>query len=198
MDSIKAPRWRGDPRVFVEDLFAWIEACGESPHGERISQLEHALQTAEQARRERAPETEVAAALLHDVGHMLVASRRPDEEPPDRDLHHEFVGARWLRNRFPAAVTEPIRLHVDAKRWLCSVDQDYWNGLSDASKHSLALQGGRFSAEELEAFQSEPHWRAAVALRRRDDAGKEVGRQTAPLESYRETLLACLTQDATA
>ena len=90
----------------------------------------------------------------------------------------------WLRGVFPDSVVEPIRMHVPAKRYLCSVDAEYWDSLSDSSKHSLELQGGRFTDTEAEAFISQPHAPEAVMVRRWDDRAKESGLQTETVEFY--------------
>ena len=130
--------------------------------GERVSMAEHGLQAAHFARIEGASETLVVAALLHDIGHLL-------EDVPDaiedwtRDAHHEEIGARWLAGRFDAAVWEPVRLHVPAKRYLCATDADYFARLSAASVHTLKLQGGPMSVREVAHFESQPFWRKPYA-----------------------------------
>jgi len=77
-----------------------------------------------------------------------------------------------LRGLFPDAVLEPIRLHVDAKRYLCRIDAGYWAELSPASQHSLELQGGIFDETQAEAFMQQPYAQEAVRLRRYDDLAK--------------------------
>lgn len=84
---------------------------------------------------------------------------------------------------------EPVRLHVLAKRWLCTVDGAYWQGLSEASKRSLLVQGGMMGPEEITAFQAHDSWQQAVALRKRDDLGKQPGRHVPGLESFRTVVL---------
>ena len=190
--TTKPPQWTGDAETFVDDLFTWYRIVGASKYDEQVSQLEHALQTAENARQDGAAEAEIVAALLHDVGHFLVNEHQDREDFLAQDLRHEEVGAQWLSNFFPAEVTEPVRLHVPAKRWLCTMDANYWHGLSKASKHSLEVQGGKMSPAEVAAFEANERWRAAVALRKRDDLGKEVGREVPPLENLRELVLRCL------
>jgi len=101
-----------------------------------------------------------------------------------RDARHEELGARWLAQHFGPEVSEPVRLHVPAKRYLCAVDPDYTRALSSASVHTLALQGGPMQGEELARFEAEPHHQAAVWVRRCDDLGKIAGMVTEPLEAY--------------
>jgi len=151
--------------------------------GERVSMTEHGLQAAHFAQAEGAPDALVVAALLHDIGHLL-------EDVPEAiedwrsDAHHEETGARWLAQRFPAAVSEPVRLHVAAKRYLCATDAHYFARLSPASVHTLRLQGGPMSAQEVTRFEAERYWQDAVRVRRWDDQGKIAGLKTAPLEAY--------------
>ena len=155
--------------------------------GERVSITEHGLQAAWFARLESAPEPLVIAALLHDIGHLLEAV--PDDLAEwTSDARHEEVGARWLAERFRPEVSEPVRLHVPAKRYLCATDADYLRQLSSASVHTLKLQGGPMSTEEARAFEREPYYREAVRVRRWDDQGKVAGLRTAPLEAYLELL----------
>jgi gamma-butyrobetaine dioxygenase len=108
------------------------------------------------------------------------------------DAVHETVGAHYLRGLFPPEVSEPVALHVPAKRFLCAVEADYYSGLSPASQHSLRLQGGIFTPDEVAAFRANPHAEAAVALRRWDDAAKTPGLALTPLAHYRPIIQAAL------
>lgn len=149
-------------------------------HAERVTALEHALQCAQLAEWANAEESLVAAAFLHDVGHLL----RDDPVPEHEDDQHELHALELLRPDFGAAVTEPIRLHVAAKRYLCARDSAYLLGLSPASRHSLLLQGGVMTDDEALAFETRPHAVAAVQLRRWDDLAKTPGQRTPPLGYY--------------
>ena len=131
------PRFEGDPGLFVDALLEWMErACAER-YDDVVSQLDHALQCAALALDEGASDADVAAALLHDIGHPLMG-----DSSAERDLAHERVGAHWLGRAFGPEVTAPIQAHVAAKRYLCAVEPGYLGGLSEASVHTLALQGG--------------------------------------------------------
>jgi len=170
----------------VDEVFALFAAGGsEAYFGEPVTQLEHALQAAWYVEQHGGDRTLIVAALLHDVGHLL---HHEGEDIADRgvDTRHEEMGTEALAGHFPAAVLDPIHLHVAAKRYLCSADSDYYNQLSPASKQSLALQGGPMTASESEAFLALPHAREAVTLRRADDAAKIPSLQVPGLESYRE------------
>ena len=153
--------------------------------GESVSMSEHGLQAAYFARNAAAPPSLVIAALLHDVGHLVV------DVPDDlkdwvEDAHHEEIGSKWLAKRFPPAVSEPVRLHVPAKRYLLAVDATYFAKLSPASVVTLKLQGGPMSPDEVARFETEPYHRDAVKVRQWDDQGKVAGLTTPTLADYQE------------
>jgi len=136
----------------VDEILNLFETRGARDYvGESVSQREHALQTADLALRAGASDALIAAALLHDIGHLL----GPDEDPADRGMDglHEEEGSRWLSDHFGPDVTEPIRLHVLAKRYLCSSDPSYLASLSPASIRSLDLQGGPLGRAEMRWFE---------------------------------------------
>jgi phosphonate degradation associated HDIG domain protein len=172
----------------MADILALYGARGAQAYfGERVSVTEHGLQAAHFAQAEAAPDAMVVAALLHDVGHLLEAA--PDDiEDWTLDARHEEIGARWLARHFPAAVSEPVRLHVPAKRYLCATDAAYFARLSAASVHTLKLQGGPMSGAEIAQFEAQPFWREAVRLRHWDDQGKVAGLQTLPLAAHAELI----------
>ena len=166
------------------EIEAVLARRGEEEYaGEPVSQLQHALQCAALAEAEKAGDTLVTAALLHDLGHLM-------EDDPDGeaarggDTHHEDAGAGFLSRWFGPEVTEPVRMHVDAKRWLCLRRPGYAESLSPASQRSLALQGGPFSDAEADAFASRPHADAAIRLRLWDDAAKDPAAVTPPLSHF--------------
>jgi phosphonate degradation associated HDIG domain protein len=168
----------------VREVVELLRGKGDSQYGrESVSQIEHALQTARLAEVEKVGPALIVAALLHDIGHLF--HDLPDDAPDDGlDDHHEASSANYLRRIFPASVVEPIRLHVAAKRYLCTVDPGYFLRLSQPSVVSLNLQGGRMTPEEVAAFGAEPFSNDAVRLRRWDDAAKVVGLKTEPLSHF--------------
>jgi len=187
--GITAPKWTGDKEKFIDDMFAWLSSAAAARYDEQVTQLQHALQTADLARQAHATEQAIVAALLHDIGHLLVHEQQGIDDFLGSDLQHEEVGAQWLSSCFPPEVVEPIRLHVLAKRFLCTIDETYWYGLSEASKLSFLVQGGKLRLEEMIAFRMHDSWRQAVALRKRDDLGKQPGRHVPDLESFRPVVL---------
>lgn len=151
--------------------------------GENVTQLEHALQCALLAEEAGATSELVVAALLHDIGHLL--HDLPDDAPEQGiDDHHENSGYRFLEDHFPPAVAEPVRLHVAAKRYLCTVEAAYASQLSEPSLISFRLQGGMMSEGELSEFRSSPHWEDALNLRRWDDLAKAIDLPTPTLDHY--------------
>lgn len=175
----------------LEEIIALYRRRGGATYGEGVTQTEHALQSALLAEQAGAGPTLVTAALLHDIGHLL---HDLGEDIADRgiDAEHESIASAWLSQHFPPAVSEPVRLHVAAKRYLCTAEAGYHDRLSPASQQSLALQGGPMSAAEAAAFRAEPYAADAVALRHWDDEAKLVGRPTPDLEHYRPIIAAAL------
>lgn len=157
-------------------------------YDESVSEAEHARQCAVLASSEGAPAALVAAALLHDVGHLLVRDLVPAGEALTRDRHHERAGATHLRRWFGPDVTEPVRLHVAAKRYLCATDPAYSAVLSPGSVRSLAVQGGPMTAAEVAEFEARPGSEGAVRVRRWDDRAKVPGLDVPPVAHWRPLL----------
>jgi [1-hydroxy-2-(trimethylamino)ethyl]phosphonate dioxygenase len=171
----------------VDEIFGMFERFGDLAYGEDVTQREHALQAAHFAVQDDAPDALVAAALIHDVG-QFIEQAGDAAESEGRDARHEHLGGDYLARFFPPEVVEPIRLHVDAKRYLCAAEPGYLEKLSAASSLSLSLQGGPFTLDEMAEFRGRPHAAEAVRLRRYDDLGKQRDLVVAPLESYRALL----------
>jgi phosphonate degradation associated HDIG domain protein len=168
----------------IDEIVSLYAARGSAAYfGEAVSMTEHGLQAAHFAELAGAREAVVAAALLHDVGH-LIATVPDDIAQWTVDARHEAAGARWLGKWFSAEVAEPVRLHVRAKRYLCAMDPTYFSQLSPASVLTLKLQGGPMSAEEVADFEGEAGYRDALVVRRCDDRGKIAGLATRRLEDY--------------
>ena len=168
----------------LNDIRSLFEQYGNLAYsGEPVTQLEHALQSAALAEEAAADDELVAAAFLHDLGHLLnLQGDTPTERGID-DLHQYFA-LPFLRPVFPDAMLEPIRLHVDAKRCLCAIDDAYFSQLSADSVRSLKLQGGIFSKEEADAFLRKPYAEDALRLRKWDDRAKVQNRATRDLDHY--------------
>ncbi|MGA7712010.1 MAG: HD domain-containing protein [Rhizomicrobium sp.] len=166
-----------------EILAIYDEAGATAYFGEKLSVTEHSLQTAHLAQNAKAPNSLVIAALLHDIGHLVEPAPAEIAEWKT-DAFHEVSGSRWLAQRFEAQVYEPVRLHVAAKRYLCTTDPAYFGKLSAASVKTLALQGGPMSRAETQMFEAEPYFREAVLLRRWDDHAKIEGLSTPDFAAY--------------
>ena len=184
--------------VDIELLFARHGA--EQYSGEPVTQLEHALQTAYLAEQSDADDELVTACLLHDLGHLLSikdARSAPGTTPTllGIDDTHQYFALPFLRGLFGASVLDAIKLHVDAKRYLCHANAGYYARLSDDSKRSLVLQGGVFDAEEAAAFLAKPGARDAVMLRQWDDMAKQEDWRTPPLAHFMGRAARCALVD---
>jgi phosphonate degradation associated HDIG domain protein len=176
----------------VDEIFAaYINKGSRAYGGERVNQLEHALQTAMLAEQSAADAFLIVASLLHDYGH-LVHEFGDDVFKRGIDDRHEIIGAEKLSAYFGDEVTMPIRLHVEAKRFLCATDPEYMKILSPASIWSLRLQGGPLGAGERDDFIKRPFAVDATKLRRWDESAKIYGLKTPNLEHFRRYLEACL------
>lgn len=170
--------------TIVEFIAGIFERRGAEDYlGEAVTMAEHMLQGAALAESEGAPEELVAAALLHDIGHFT-SEFGTMSLGDTRDNYHEEAGAAVLAPFFPPVIAECVKLHVPAKRYLCATDKGYYGRLSEASKHTLSLQGGPMGADEVATFESNPFYREAVRVRIWDDEGKKPGMKTPDFQYY--------------
>lgn len=167
--------------AFLADIFE--RRGGEEYLGEPVTMAEHMLQGACLAERQGENEVIIVAALLHDIGHFTSEFGTFSMEDT-QDKYHEEAGARVLERFFPRIVVDCVRYHVAAKRYICATDPDYFGQLSQASVHSLKLQGGPMKAEEVAAFEKRPHLSEIVKVRYLDDAGKVAGMTTPGFAHY--------------
>ncbi len=174
--------------TIVDFLIDMFNTRGQAEYlGEAVSQSDHMLQCAVVADQFDSSDSLILASLLHDVGHFL------HDHPVDCadhgiDSEHEKIGDDFLKKFYPPEVTEPIRMHVDSKRYLCATEEGYFDKLSEASIQSLALQGGAMNEDDVKAFEANPHIKDALALRRYEEAGKSEGVETPTIENYRDLL----------
>lgn len=171
----------------IDTIMSLYRERGHMEYGEDVTERMHALQCGLLAEAEGQPDTVVAAAFLHDIGHLL---HDMGEDVAERgiDAKHEDEGDRWLRASFPEIVTEPVRLHVAAKRYLCTVEPGYLEGLSEASVKSYHLQGGPMSPDEVAEFERHPNFEQVVLVRRYDDRGKDPDMPEIDVEHFRPIL----------
>ena len=165
----------------IREIFA--QKGGSEYGGEAVTQLQHALQCATLAEQANATPELITASLLHDIGHLL--HDLPDDAPDQGyDDMHEVAAAGFLERYFVPAASEPIRLHVLAKRYLCTVNDEYMRLLSAPSVVSLKLQGGLLSDDEVADFEKNEYCADAVQLRKWDDVAKDINAVTAPVDSF--------------
>ena len=166
----------------IEDIF--LRRGAESYLGEQVTMAQHMLQAAQCAEEAGADNSQIVAALLHDIGHYK-------NEIPESSLarginnFHEEAGANFLEDYFPTSVVEPIRQHVAAKRYLCAVDSNYLSLLSSASVHTLNLQGGAMSDKEVKEFEKNEYLEQCINLRYWDDQGKDPEKNCPSFSYYR-------------
>jgi phosphonate degradation associated HDIG domain protein len=167
----------------IEEVLNVYRTEGHRSYGEDVTELQHALQCATFAQMAGEPPMIIAAALLHDFGH-LCHQLGEDIAGQGVDARHEEIGYFKLKDLFPAEIADACRLHVPAKRYLCWKEPQYEADLSGASRQSLLLQGGPMQQAEALAFEAEPHALLAVTVRRYDDMGKVPAMVTPDLESF--------------
>jgi len=180
----------------VDRLAELFTSAGAADYlGEPVTVAQHLLQAGALAAAAGAPDALVGAALLHDTGHLRGADPLAEQDElsgrelmAGADNDHGERGAAWLGRWFPAAVTEPVRLHVAAKRYLCATEPGYFGLLSPASVYTLSLQGGPMTGAEAAAFAAGPHAADAVAVRRWDDAAKDPAADVPGFDWYRPLL----------
>ncbi len=175
----------------IRAIRAAFDKRGQESYGEGINQLDHALQCGYCAERDGATPALIVATLLHDIGHMLhdLPETIADEGV---DTVHESLGSAWLSQYFGPEVSEPVRLHVAAKRYLATKEKGYYEQLSPASIQSLKLQGGLMSDTEMKDFEKEAYCKDGIQLRRWDDEGKIPGWDVPDLGHFERYIEGCL------
>ena len=166
---------------FLQDIFE--RRGGEEYLGEPVTMAEHMLQGATMAEQAGQPEIIIVSALLHDIGHFTSEFGMFSMDDTE-DRHHEDAGALVLQKFFPTLVTDCVRYHVAAKRYLCATRPSYFKKLSEASVHSLNLQGGPMSEDEVQEFEKNPNLKEIIAVRYLDDAGKHPDMETPPFSHF--------------
>lgn len=168
----------------TQEILNLFEANGSSMYGgEAVTQLEHALQCAELARKHNATNELITASLLHDIGHLL-HDLPDDASDKGIDDMHELLGEKYLTKHFKPGAVEPVKLHVAAKRYLCTTEPGYLETLSTPSKISLEFQGGVMNEEEVLLFEKNEFYKEAVNLRRWDDLAKDPNLVSPSIESF--------------
>ncbi|UWQ85319.1 (R)-1-hydroxy-2-trimethylaminoethylphosphonate oxygenase [Leisingera caerulea] len=166
---------RGNIVEFIGGIF---DRRGDEEYlGEPVTMAEHMLQGATIAERNGQPEEIIVGALLHDIGHFT-SEFGMFSMGDTEDRYHEEAGAEVLEQFFPSVITDCVRYHVAAKRYLCATKPEYFNRLSEASIHSLNLQGGPMDAEEVAEFEKNPNLKQIIAVRYLDEAGKRADMET--------------------
>ena len=158
--------------------------------GEKVTIAEHMIQSAMMAEKSKSKDYLVCSCLLHDYGHFILDD--PDElVKENKDGRHEDIGYEYLKKFFKKEIVEPIKHHVQAKRYLAR-NKKYYNRLSDASLVSLKLQGGLLNSKEAKTFEKEKFFKDAIKLRKFDEAAKKVGLKIKDIIDYKDLLKSSL------
>ena len=173
--------------ITQEILYVFETNGGSMYGGEAVTQLEHALQCAELARKHNASNELITASLLHDIGHLL-HDLPDDASDKGIDDMHELLGEKYLTKHFKLGAVEPVKLHVQAKRYLCATAPGYLETLSTPSKISLEFQGGVMDKEEVALFEKNEFYKEAVDLRRWDDLAKDPNLVSPSIASFTNTI----------
>jgi phosphonate degradation associated HDIG domain protein len=177
----------------IQTIITTFEERGNGKYGkEEVTQLQHALQSAQLAEDVQAPAELIAAALLHDIGHIIESGELPEHNEQNLDDLHEERAYEWLTAHFGRPVADPVRLHVVAKRYLCTKDQSYEKTLSPTSYKSYLDQGGQMNDEEIGTFEREPYHKEALRLRHWDDLAKDQTKSTPAIQHFVPYLEQCL------
>ena len=173
-------------REIIEKIIKKYQTNKDFYLGEKVTIAEHMIQTAMLAEKNNSPQSLICACLLHDIGHFII--KDPDQlVSKSVDGKHEDIAFNFLKNYFKPEVTEPIKLHVNAKRYLCR-EKSYYNLLSKASKVSLELQGGKMNNDEAQKFVLLKHHKDAITLRKYDDEGKIPNMKIKNINDYKELI----------
>ncbi len=166
----------------VQEISNLFEKGGsEAYFGEDVTQLQHALQCAHCAMEAHADDELVAAALLHDIGHLLGG----DFHAEIGVIDHDRSCIDWLRARdFSPRLIALVSGHVSAKRYLVAARAGYADRLSETSKRTLVLQGGPMSPEEVRAFEDNPYFKDLLRLRSWDEQAKDPAAIVPGLDRY--------------
>lgn len=197
--SFKAAVMSNDAKQQMKSDFITIVTSILDRHGDReynglgLSVLEHMLQSALEAETAHAETHEVVTTLLHDIGHFVVEF--PSDMKNTEDTGHDEAGARILEPYFGPEIVEPVRLHVRAKRYLCTVEPSYYDKMTKPVKHTFRLQGGMMSAEEVREFEVLPFAKEATKVRRCCDLGMVPGRKTKKFKEYYPLIESVLKED---
>ncbi len=176
-----------DNDEFADLLFDFIKEEGKTAYDESVSQLQHALQTASLARTEDGRRHIVIASLLHDIGHLFIEE---NDAKKIKDLNHEIIASNFLKDFFSEKITESIRLHVVAKRYLCSIENSYYERLAKSSKKSFVVQGGALEKKEIIELENNIYFKDAIQLRKWDDRAKVSLKEVEELDTYKEMIIA--------
>lgn len=171
----------------TNEIFDLYEKFGQADYiGEPVSQIEHMSQSAQLAIKDGYDDEVVLAAFFHDIGHICVQRLAEDRMDGYGTKRHEQIGADFLRDKgFPEKMAKLVEYHVQAKRYLTFKFPEYYDNLSEASKHTLEFQGGKMNEPEALTFEQDPLFETSIAMRKWDEQAKEIGVPIIPLSELK-------------
>lgn len=165
---------------------------GAFAYGEDCSVLSHSFQAGVLAEEQRLDDELILAAFLHDIGHLCLLESNDEIKNMDGFglQNHDELGANFLKeNGFSQRIITTVKNHVNAKRYLCCVDEKYVLQLSEASQQTMVFQGGRMSIEEARTFEQSPFFEDSILIRKLDEAAKGIDFKIIPAHWNRFTQL---------
>lgn len=183
----------------VDEVFSLFDKYGHDEYGESVTQLEHAVQSAQLAAKEGYEDEVILAALFHDIGHLAANEQESKSFMGNYGaMSHDKIGGDYLRHLgFSERMAQLVENHVQAKRYLTFKEADYYDKLSEASKQTLEYQGGRMNAEEAAAFEKDELFKLSLRMRHWDEEAKEIGMPTPDLQPYQDKCRQYLMQNNT-
>ncbi len=180
-----------EANTIVEEIFELYAQYGAADYiGEPVSQIEHMSQAAQLAIASQADEEVILAAFFHDIGHICLAHQSPEQMDGFGIVSHEKIGADYLSSKgFSERITQLVKNHVQAKRYLTCKNPSYYAQLSEASKQTLVHQGGRMTEEEAQAFEKDPLFEWSIQMRKWDEEAKETHQALIDLVLLKEMAL---------
>jgi phosphonate degradation associated HDIG domain protein len=177
--------------AIVGEVFSLYEQYGNEDYiGEPVSQIEHMCQAAALAEAEGYNDEVILAAFFHDIGHLCEHIADTHSMDGYGVVDHELLAGKYLREKgFSEKIARLAESHVQAKRYLTYKYPDYYNKLSEASKMTLAKQGGVMDELEAENFETDHLHKLYIKLREWDDKAKLQSVPLPSLEKYKQMAL---------
>lgn len=174
----------------VSEIMLLYEKFGDEDYdGEPVSQTAHMIQCAMEAMARGEDQELVLGAFLHDIGHLLKHVNITEEMGGYGVVNHEGIGADYLKQKgFSKRICAMVENHVNAKRYLVAVDENYKSKLSEASLQTLQWQGGPMHQSEIILFEQHPFFDDIIKVRSWDEMAKQPDAVLLPLSYFKKLI----------